>query len=829
MSPQQTNLLAINVLGEFKLRYAGQIITTVTSTRQQALITYMALHTDAPQPRQHIAFQLWPDSSESQARHNLRKTLYQLRQTLPAIEQYLQIDSRTIRWYPAAPCTIDVVAFEQKLAQAATLAANPTVQQACVAEALDLYTGDLLPTCYEDWILPERERLRSLYHNGLVQASQLAESQQDLVSAIHCANQLLRLDPLHETTYARLMRLHMRNQDRAAALQTYQRCVLMLQQELGVQPSAALQKTHRELLRAEQLLSVQPAQVSGQQLVGRQAEWKQLNAAWQQAAQTHVQLCILSGEAGIGKTHLAEAMLAWATQQEFITATAHLFEAAASLVYSPIIDWLREPALQDALQQMDEIWLSQVARLLPDLLVDHPDLSTPTPTSDQWQRRQLFDALARVFRYGDRPKILLIDDLQWCDSETLAWLRYLLSFAHNNQQFGHNNQPLLILATVRREEFDDDHPLTQWLIELRSTHPIGEIALEPLDPEATAQLAIQVGHTALNTEQAALLYQLTGGNPLFVVEMVRAGMDVNREHAPVARMRLPFPLDQTNGDSTRLPPKVQAVIQGRLGRLSVLARHTANVAATTGRAFSFDLLQRISGQSDANLTLALDELWRRGIIRVQGMQLYDFSHARIREVVYAELSPIQKPFLHRQVAQALATIHAGDLAAVSAQIAVHYERAGATTEAIAYYRQAADASHALFAAKDAVAFLKRALALLNTLPTTQANKQQELAILLQLTAPLTNAYGLLTPELPHIAEQARQLAIEVGTSTQLYFALGSLQVASQMRGQFAQAQAIIEERHALAGQWSAYGTQALDSGPPPPNLDHQLGLIHWLR
>lgn len=830
MRPRQTNLLAINVLGEFKLSHAGAVITTVTSIRQQALITYMALHADAPQPRQQVAFQLWPDSSEPQAKHNLRKTLYQLRQAFPPIEEYWQIDSRTIRWRSETPSTVDVVNFEQKLAQASVLTANPTAQQVCLTEALACYGGDLLPACYDDWIVPERERLQRLYQNGLAQAAQVAEDQRDYLTAIHYADQLLRLDPLHEAVYGRLMRLHMRNQDRAAALQTYQRCVAKLQQELGVEPGAALRNMHSELLQPEQLVAVRPTTTrADQRLVGRQNEWQALAAAWQQTARAHVQLCVLSGEAGIGKTHLAEEMLTWAAQQGVITATAHLFEAAASLVYTPVVDWLRAPSLQKALLNVDKIWLSQLSRLLPEILIEHPDLPAPPPTSDQWQRRQLFEALTRVFQQDDRPKLLLVDDLQWCDRETLDWLRYLLSIANRAHDADHAKHPLLILATVRREELDAEHPLTQWLLELRSTQQITEIALTPLDLDATGQLAAQESHLALNAEQVDNIYHLTGGNPLFVVEMVRAGLDGHDEHVPGAKPHLPFPLDQTTGESTQLPPKVQAVIQARLGRLSPLAHHIANVAATIGREFSFELLQQIRGEDEAELTAALDELWRRGIIRVRGIQRYDFSHARIREVVYAELSPIQKPLLHRQVAQALETIHVGDLAAVSAQLAGHYEKAGAIAEAITYYQRAADVSHALFAAKDAVAFLRRAMAMLETLPVTRTSKQQELALLLQLTAPLTNAYGLLTPELPRIAEKARQLAIEVGTSTQLYFALGSLQMASQMRGQFAQAQAIIEERHALAAQWSAQGSQTFDSDTPPPLLDHQLGLINWLR
>ena len=118
------------------------------------------LHRHARQSRQHIAFLLWPDSNEAQARANLRKTLHHLRRTLPDAECFCYIDARSLQWRPDAAVTLDIAEFEGKLSQVDALDAGDQVAvRAALEEATALYRGDLLPSCYDDWILPARERL----------------------------------------------------------------------------------------------------------------------------------------------------------------------------------------------------------------------------------------------------------------------------------------------------------------------------------------------------------------------------------------------------------------------------------------------------------------------------------------------------------------------------------------------------------------------------------------------------------------------------------------------------------------------------------------------
>ena len=226
--------------------------------------------------------------------------------------------------------------------------------------------------------------------------------------------------------------------------------------------------------------------------------------------------------------------------------------------------------------------------------------------------------------------ILLLDDLQWCDQDTLEWLHYLLRFDPG--------APLLIVGTMRTEEVGPRHPLTTLLNDLRGTGQLTEISLGPLDAAETAELGMCVAGRDLDQNEARRLYDETEGQPLYVVETVRAGLtDTDRTASAEPR---PSTLGGAASASSygRLPPKVHAVISARLTQLSDSARATVSLAATIGRAFALDVLIQATDDDVDSLVGALDELWQRRIVREHGTSAYDFSHDKLREVAYGEMS-----------------------------------------------------------------------------------------------------------------------------------------------------------------------------------------------
>ena len=133
------------------------------------------------------------------------------------------------------------------------------------------------------------------------------------------------------------------------------------------------------------------------------------------------------------------------------------------------------------------VWRSELARLLPELLVEDPRLPQPEPLTARWQVQRLYDAVDRVLLRPDQPLILLLDDLQWFDAETLAWLHYLLHAVQQaNADTGHAPR-LLVLAALRREEIDPGHPVARLLLELRRRDQVTELELAPLLAAETAE------------------------------------------------------------------------------------------------------------------------------------------------------------------------------------------------------------------------------------------------------------------------------------------------------------------------------------------------------
>ncbi|MGD2177951.1 MAG: BTAD domain-containing putative transcriptional regulator [Anaerolineae bacterium] len=691
--------LHIQLLGDFRLVYGNEAITVIDTPRLQSLLAYLLLHRDAPQSRHRLAFLFWPDSPEAQALTNLRNLLHRLRHELPDADHFLHVDRNTLQWRSDAPFELDVARFEQALDRAEKALrgavngarSHRATARAALEQAVALYEGDLLPSCYDDWIVPERERLRQAFERALGRLVRLVEDQQEYDAAIRYAQRLLRHDPLREASYRRLMRLRALIGDRAGALRTYHECATVLEREFGVQPSPVTREMYERLLALEETPRP-PARPPGRMvaispLVGRQEAWAQLRGDWRIASAGRPHLVLISGEAGIGKTRLAEELVQWGKRQGIATAAARCYASEGELAYAPVAAWLRALPLP----RLDRVWLSEVARILPELLGEQPDLSPPGPLTESWQRGRFLEALARAVLGGNQPLLLLIDALQWCDRGTLEWLAYVLRFDPRAR--------LLVVGAYRPEGIGDDHPLTSLRHALRQADQLTEIELDPLSKAETATLAANLANRDLEQNLIDCLYGETEGHPLFIVETVRAGLpDEVRGSLAEGFLCVPRPL----------PSRMWDALLARVDELSSSARALAEVAAAIGRDFTFDVLEEATDAGEGVLVRGLDELWQRGIVREQGEAAYDFSHDKLREVVYDELSAARRRMLHRHVARALETVYADDLDTVAAQIAAHYERGDEPEEAIEYYQRAAEVALRVQCEEDVTRYRQRA-------------------------------------------------------------------------------------------------------------------------
>lgn len=692
--------LNIYLLGSFNLVYDDDPLSTINSSpRLQSLLAYLLLHRDTPQSRQHLAYQLWPASSESQARTNLRKLFLQLRRALPDADEFLAFDNQTIQWRPDSSFTADVTEISSLLG---ALRKNPLEEDALI-HLSDLYRGQLLPNCYDDWIVPIREQLHQDVVAALDRLVTLLENQRQYEEGIRYSQRLLTLEPVDEKSYQRLIRLYMLNGDRAKAVATYQTCVNVLAQELGVEPLPETEALHQQLLRGNNDSEVESANSAPKlellPLVGRQPEWQTLLNAWQSAARGQSGLVTISGEAGIGKTRLAEELYIWASQQGIAVARTRSYATQGALSYAPIVELLRSQVIYNHLSTLDDAIFTQVARLLPELLSERPDLLPPQPMTDDWQRQHFFDSLIQAVLINGQPLLLLLDDLQWCDGETLTWLHQLLRSAKQSM--------LLIVGTIRTGEIDNVHPLHTLLSTLRRDDLLTEITLKPLNAEEVAELARSISGGTMANEQTAQLFADTEGNPLFVVETIRAWLNKSETST-------------SGAEQAGLPPKIYAIIRSRLAQLSPATQVLANLAAACGRSFGYKVLLAASSVDEEELVDSLDELIQREIIREQSVDIFDFCNDTMRDVLYHGISKTRRRFLHRRLARAMADVHANHLSTVSDQLAYHHEQAGEEEQAYLYFLMAGEQAFVVYALQQAEYFFTRA----NTLAQTDSQRAE---------------------------------------------------------------------------------------------------------
>lgn len=320
-------MLTVHLLGDFRIELDGRQLPSFHAERVRTLLAYLLLHRHAPLPRHQVAFTLWPDTSDSQARSNLRNLLHTFRQALPDADTYLAVDNLTIQWRADAPYQLDVAEFEDALADAD---ASPDTAAAIphLTRAVARYTGDLLPAHYDDWLDPQRADLRNRYEAALHALVTRLEAHGDFAAALQHADRRLHHDPLSEAAYVQLMRLHARLGDRAGVSRVYAQCVDILARELDDEPSPATRAAHEEYLRAAAHVvhptdapvvtgpatgpvprpasmpgvTPQPLPTPGTPFIGRDAELHALDGL---LADPACRLLTIVGPGGMGKTRLA--------------------------------------------------------------------------------------------------------------------------------------------------------------------------------------------------------------------------------------------------------------------------------------------------------------------------------------------------------------------------------------------------------------------------------------------------------------------------------------------------------------------------------------------
>ena len=797
-------MLRVSVLGEQTITDGRARGIRAGSSRSVALIGFLAAHAGSPQTRQRIAGLFWPESGDAQALTNLRRELHNLRHLI-GDEQSLVVTPRDLCWSDTATCRVDLRVFD--IERNAALAAEAAGDTGAVLDhggrAIAEYRGEFLAGGYDDWVTEIRSRLEQQCADlhDLVSAAMARAG--DLAGAVAAARRRIQLRPLEELGYRTLMRFQADLGDRAGALSTYHHCASVLERELAVEPDPATRDLLARLMAGAGGGTAATAQApsrragaSAANLIGRSRELARLRDRWAAAAEGDPGLVLIRGAAGVGKSRLAAEIAELASAGGAAVASAQCFGTRGRLALAPVADWLRSRAVQSAISSLHPAWRAEVDRLVPSGHSQGAPSTSSRAMVDAWQRHRFFEGLARALIGQDRTVLLVLDNLQWCDEETLAFLAFCLRLDPDAR--------ILVTATLR-DDGGGDGEAAGWIEGMRASGLLSECALTPLEPADTTRLAQAITGRPLCAADAALLHATTGGFPLFVVEAMRAGQDRAGRSQPVAGLT--------------------EVLRDRLGQLSQPAREVAFLASAVGTDFTLDLLTEASDLDADVVVHAVDELWRRRIVQELG-DGYDFSHDLLREAAYAQVSPPRRWLLHRRVAQGLELLHPDSTDQVAAQLAEQYARAGRAERAVIYYRRAAEVASGLFAHAEAIRLYKRALEVLASLPAGTDRDTRELAILEAVAAPMNARYGYSSRELERTLLRVIDLSESLGRRDTTQTGLVALQTSQFVQGRTAdsyrtamRAMELAEPGSELAGYAHfVLGGAALSMGRPAESL-----------
>jgi class 3 adenylate cyclase/tetratricopeptide (TPR) repeat protein/type II secretory pathway predicted ATPase ExeA len=486
------------------------------------------------------------------------------------------------------------------------------------------------------------------------------------------------------------------------------------------------------------------------QLVGRGNEAGQLREHWAQAQQARGQLVLVSGEPGVGKTRLAQDLLAHAQESGATLLRGGCYEYEATTPYLPFVEAIREwTRRQSAAQLRTALGATapEIAKFAPEIEAKLGALAPNAALSPSEERMRLFDNAARFLQHlaAEHGLLVFIDDVHWADQGTLALLHYLLRHLKHDR--------VLFLVAYREIELDRAHPLAGALVEWNRERLGTRIPLGRLTRADTGTLlATLFGVANVSDEFAEALYRETEGNPFFVEEVIKSLIEQGEIYRDGDRW------GRKETHELAIPQSVKEAIGRRLNRLSEAAVDALRTAAALGKVFAFRELAAVSTAGEDTLLDALDEATSAQLIRANsggpgassagGDDNFAFTHDKIREVLYEELNPIRRRRLHQRIGEALektydAAVREGTVAGPGADshaqdLAHHFMQAGDLPRSLAYALRAAHNATRVFALDEALKFLDQARASAEAL-----HRDTDLAAIDELIGDTNDARGVV--------------------------------------------------------------------------------------
>lgn len=838
-------MLEIYLLARFEVRIDG-VPVAIPSRQAQSLLAYLLLNLGIPQRRDKIAGMIWPDSPESKARARLRYALWQLRKSLG--DGFFLADKSTLAFNTENEFWIDTAVIDGKLIpnlstqdlkqivsvyqgdllpgfyedwvlleRERLLASFELKMEQYLARLLEEQSWREVLEWGEKWIAMGRApepafRGLIIAHGQLGDTASAASVYRRCVQALE---EQLGVEPSNETQ--KLFEQISRGETPAVRTDRAPRS-----DEIDIVPDKApsFMGEGEEFTRRK---------VEG--FVGRVNVLNQLEHHLELACSGQGQVVVIAGDAGRGKTALLRVFRKRAQELHkdlivaFGQAEAQTGFGDPNLPFRDLLAMLcgdvqaKWESGDVSRHNAQRLWnlVPQVTQALldkgPDLIdrfVDGRSLVSRgmalAPQGAQWLERlkqyvemqrqrpepinvdhrdmqkALFEQYGRVLiaTAQENPLLLILDDLQWIDRGSISQLFHLSRRI--------DGQRIFIVTAYRSgaisQGLDErSHHLQDLITELKRKYGDILIDLDHSEGEGGQQFVddiLDLEPNRFDTEFRNVLFRHTGGHPMFTVELVRQ-LKSNGDLVQDGKGNW---IAGDGIDWEKIPAKVDAVIEGRIGRLPKSMVNLLNIACVEGEEFTAEVLAKISNNSSQEVVQTLSQELDRAHhlveakdtrrIGEQRISRYRFQHHLFQKYLLDHLDQVERVQLHEAIGETLEDLYGEARGEIVVPLARHFEEAGITDRAFDYRFEAGERAKRLSANQEALYHFERALGLLETLPDSADKTQKELALHLSRGSTMVAAKGWAAPEVEEVYERAASLSAQVGDTRQLAPALWGL-------------------------------------------------------
>lgn len=794
----------------------GNAPVRLAAGKQRALLALLLLNANRTLARDRIVDDLWGDDLPESAQKMVQIHVSQLRKALPVPRLQTRAPGYVLE---VADEELDLARFERSVAAGRDALSRGDARSAAdlLREGLALWRGPALAEFAEPFAHHEGARLEELRAAALewrVEADFALGDHGDVVGELES---LIGRHPLRERLRSQHMLALYRSGRHAEALDAYQAFRGMLDDELGIEPSAALRDLERRMLQQDPSLDAPRQPIHAPQVLangpppsqtstavaeapaGRARELVQFERLLAEAQSGQRRLVFVTGEAGIGKTTVIERFLAAAESQgALLVARGQCVEhRGAGEAYLPVLEALgrlaRRPGAEGLvrlLAQQAPTWLAQ----MPWLIEDDELESVQRRLTGATHERMLREMLETLEAIGAETTVaLVLEDLHWSDPSTIDLLEAVAK----------RREPvrLLVLGTYRRgEAIAQDHPVHRLEQSLRSRGLCAQVALGGLAEDALDEYAAALLGGSAPAGLGRLLHERTGGNPLFAKTLLESWSQQGL-------------LDEAaglDGLAIDIPDSIRELIEQMLSQLDPADQELLEAASVAGQRFSAASVAAALDRDTAEIEARCGALARSGrFLERHGedswpdgtiASAFAFSHDLQREVVYDRLPAGRRARLHGNVGKRLEIAYTTRAREIAPQLADHLVRAGEVARAVVALRLAAEQAFERLAHREALDHLATGLEMLERVDEGGERSAAEFALQSMLGAALIATRGWSDPAAESAFLRARELADQIGQNDELGRTLFQLGTLYEVRGDYERADPLLHESLTLSGR-----------------------------